>query len=160
MPTSGDDESRSANDEFMDRWSADAGDGNDPEPERGVPGLLPGALLGAGVAVLCGICIYLLAGGGTSGSSQVTVTYTGDGQTTTVTQQADDTGGDAVPSTVTVTAPPNTVTIEVTRTGRATTLTSTRTHTVTSTAKPQTKTVTETTTVTQPPVIGPTSPLG
>lgn len=166
MSTSGDDEQRSANDEFMDAWADD--DYYEQEHRRGAPGLLPGALLGAGVAALCAIGIYLLADGGDGGpgATTQTVTYTKEGPTQTVTQQRDaaPAGDSTFTETTTVTQPPHTVTVKVVQPGENTTLTTTATATVTATttatttvsAPPQTTTVTRTTTVTSTGIVLPT----
>jgi hypothetical protein len=161
MPNStqadGDGEQRSANDEFMDQWADPDDDYGDDEPRhQRTPGLLPGALIGAGIASLCAIGIYLLAGGGGSdtGTSPQIVTETQLGPTQTVTQDggSDPADDSTFTQTTTVTPPPRTVTVRVVQPGKDTTQTKTLTTTAT---KTETSTVTgsapppETTTVTQ-----------
>lgn len=148
MSMGGDDSDKSANDDFMDSWARDDPDDyDDNRHERVAPGLLPGALLGAGIASLCAVGIYLVAGGdsGDNGSTPTTVTYTQEGQTSVVTQSAPNSPVSHSTVTTTVVRPRQTVTVKVVQPGVNKTVTTTGTTTVS--APPQTTTVT--TTVTQ-----------
>lgn len=179
MPNStharGDGEQRSANDEFMDEWAHPDDDYGEPPP-RQTPGLLPGALIGAGIASLCAIGIYLLAGGGSGGgdigTSPQTVTETRLGPTQTVTRVASsDPANDSTftrtttvtPPPTTVTPPPTTVTVRLTQPAitQVVTATTTQTRTSTTTASappPETTTITQTVTQTIVPPTPPRSP--
>ena len=158
-PTNGDGDQQSANDEFMDSWAVDGEDDYDEEePRRTPPGLVPGMLLGAGLAAICAVGIYLVAGGGSdSGTSPQTITYTQNASTVTVTHTS---SVDPIQSTAveTVTEPRKTVTVKVQQpNGPASTLTQTVTKTERAPAPPPaTKTVTQTKTETR--TVGPTLP--
>ena len=149
---SGDGEERSANDEFMDQFADPDDDYEYDPPPRTAPGLLPGALIGAGLAALCAIGVYLLAGGGDSKAapSPRTVTYTQDGPTHTVTAARDSSQDRASVSTSTVTLPRETRTVRVVQPGKGKTVTKTATKTQTKSAT-TTATTTKTTTKSEPP---------
>lgn len=172
MPNStqanGDGEQQSANDAFMDEWADPEDDYGDEPRHHQAPGLLPGALIGAGIASLCAIGIYLLAGdgGNDTGTSPQTVTETQLGPTQTVTQQGSDPANDSsFTQTTTVTLPRKTVTVQVVQPGKGTTITRTQTETKTATSTttasaPPPKTTTVTQTVTQTATGGPPRPTG
>lgn len=154
MPTNGrhtgDETQRSANDAFMDSWAVGDDQSEDENPHHSAPGLLPGMLIGAGVASLCAIGIYLAAGGSDTGTSQETVTYTQPGPTATVQSPAP-------ASTSTVTLPQQTVTVKVIQPVDARTVTVTATTTASPSSTPtSTTTTTMTTTVTTSVIVGPT----